>query len=138
MFTAEAVLRFSRIGVKYIPELFGASGAGVAALRRMPLDVQKKYVNAPVPVLVNPSGTWEELPIDVNNLTPEQVKQVFNGDHIRSAAEQRAWIESERTQALTATPPKHNPPYRVVKNEMVVMVPCRISKREMLAAFGIK
>jgi hypothetical protein len=34
----------------------------------------------------------------VDNLEPEQARQVFAHDHVRDAAEQRAWIESHKPQ----------------------------------------
>lgn len=96
LFGASHVRRFADIGLKYIAELSFASSPGASALRRLPVSIQEKVFGKSISLLIQ---NGEMLLVDINALTKEQAKQVFASDHVRDAAEQRAWIESEKTKA---------------------------------------
>ena len=69
-------------------------------LRSLPVPDQKKFIEGSIEVLTE---NGETLLIAGQNLTQDQFRQVFNRTHIRSLAEQKAWIESQKTkQAITA------------------------------------
>jgi hypothetical protein len=75
------------------PRLVLNGSAGAAALRRLPAPVQSVAINHGVDLLTD-SG--DILRVQVDNLQPEQVRQVLSFDHIRDPSEQRAWIEDNR------------------------------------------
>jgi hypothetical protein len=69
-------------------------------LRSLPLPDQKQFIEGAIEVLTE---NGETLLIAGQNLTHDQFRQVFNRTHIRSLAEQKAWIESQKTkQSITA------------------------------------
>lgn len=128
--TAEFVKRMELIGRKRLhPQLAISETPGVRRLRRLPYGLQEKHVKTPLPVLVRTESGWDVLKIDVRNLTPAQSVQVMADDHIRSEAEQRAFLEDRA--AVNAVPKGHNPPYRVTGNRLVIIEPCQLSRKEL-------
>ncbi|MDD5363390.1 MAG: hypothetical protein PHN88_14785 [Ignavibacteria bacterium] len=70
-------------------------------LRRLPPTEQEQIISSPVEVLLMKApGEWDTLKVDVKNLKPEQCKQVFDYNHVRSANEQRAYIEQEASSRV--------------------------------------
>jgi hypothetical protein len=130
LITAQFVHRFACIGVKMIPQLAVSECPGAKKLRQLPISLQERCWQNPVGLLINNNGDWEELNVDLHNLTTDQAAQVFAEDHIRTAAEQRAWIEDKRAKQ-SVPPAKSNQPYRVVGSKLVVMVPCQFSRKEL-------
>ena len=120
--------RFEAIGRRELfPKLLASSSYGVKCLMRMPYSLQKKHYDEPVPVLTNNNDL---LLVDLHNLTPEQCKQVFANNHIRDQAEQRAYLESEKT--------KRNPvrsaeelPYYIQKNKVIIRKDTILGKRDL-------
>lgn len=131
LITPQFVHKFACIGVKMIPQLVISECPGAKRLRQLPLSVQQDCYHNPVALLVQTDNGWEELNVDLHNLTPDQASQVFAEDHIRTSAEQRAWIEDRKAKCAASTPAKINQPFRVVSNKLVVMVPCQFSRKEL-------
>ncbi len=130
MITSAFIRRFANIGVKYIPQLVVSDCPGAKRLRTLPLPVQEQCYRNPVPLLIQTAdGGWDELQADLHNLTPDQAAQVFAPDHVRTAAEQRAWIEDKR--AKDAAPQVVSLPYRVVGKRLVVMEACQLTSKEL-------
>jgi hypothetical protein len=130
MLTVAAVRRFANIGVKYIPQLAISEAPGAKRLKTMPLTLQEKYVRGPVGLLVKTDSGWETLQVDIFNLTADQSDQVFADDHARSDAEQRAWIEDRKAKQV-APVTRTNQPWRIVKGNLIVMVPCQFTPKEL-------
>lgn len=128
-FTPSFLRRISLLGVKESPQLLFTSSAGAAALRRLPLDIQEKHATEPVELLL---ANMETLCIDIHNLSPLQASQVFASDHVRSLAEQRAWLEDQATRKSVARVVKPDMPYRVVKTDLVIMEPCKLSRKQLM------
>lgn len=101
------------------------SSAGANALRRCPFSVQKVALANGVEVL---TANGDVLKVSIDNLTIEQVRQVFAGDHTRDAAAQRAWLETSARKA-----PK--PPataYRISAGKVTINQPCTMTRVELL------
>jgi hypothetical protein len=128
--TAQFVHRFASIGVKFIPQLAISECPGAKRLRSLPLQVQEMCFHNPVSLLINNGGNWEPLQVDLHNLTSDQAAQVFAEDHVRNDGEQRAWIEDRKAKQATE-PNKVNQPYRVVGNNLMVMVACKFTRKEL-------
>jgi len=131
--THEIVNKFVMIGRHQLhPRLLLNGNPGSRALRRLPFEVQEKHITQPVPLLVNVENKWEELAVDINNLTTTQAAQVFGTDSVRSPAAQRAWIESRNTAAAAAAASAPQAvPYRIASHKLVVMQPCSFTVKEL-------
>ncbi len=76
------------------------------AVRRLPPTEQKRLAaGAHVELLVvMPDGTFSELKPDPLDLTPAQVRQVFDGDHMRDITAQRPVIHQQIAERQVKTP----------------------------------
>lgn len=94
---------------------------GAKKLGRCSFTEQSKYVEEPIEVLL--SG-GDMLKVNIHNLQPDQVKQVFAPDHIRTRPEQRAYIESLKTTKAIETSRKEaaevSPPYEIKRGKLIV------------------
>lgn len=126
---AVSITRWARLIQRQIPQLLIDYSPGARLLSRLPKQLQTKYYSEPLPLLIEKDGGFEVLRVDLRNLTPEQARQVFADDHVRTEAEQRAWIEDRK--ALSAVPAKTNLPYRIVRDELLVMIPCKFTRRDL-------
>lgn len=133
--TLETVLRFEAIGRgRVLPELL-ASGSqpGVRRLLRMPIDLQRRFVKEPVPLLVRASsGGWDTLQVDLRNLTQTQAVQVFGADGIRSEAAQRAYLEDLATKKQVRRVEKEAP-YKVKGGKLIVVEQCTFTRKQLAA-----
>ena len=88
---------------RLIPEAISALIHGKAyltrKLRSLPPEMQRELFVEEKPIKVVISG-GESLLIPMKNMQYDQVKQVFDGDVVRSEAKQRAWIEDKKTQEV--------------------------------------
>lgn len=109
--------RFERVGrgvLRY--KLLTSTSSATAVLSRMPYSDQQRYLDNPVELLTTDGDVLKVL---ASNLTPEQVKQVFSFNAIRSLSEQKAYIESQklRKKALQAGEKEK---YRVQGGKLIV------------------
>jgi hypothetical protein len=84
---------FERIGRgQLLPSLAMDSSIGASKLRELPLSLQRRYEQEPIPLIINTNNGTEVLLVDAKNMTREQVKQVFGKGRIRSEGEQKAFL----------------------------------------------
>jgi hypothetical protein len=112
------------------PELLIGESIGERNLAKLTYSWQEKYVESPVELLIKNSDKWDTLLVPVRDLTPEQCKQVFDGEGIRTEAQQRIYLENSWAKK-TSPPSKGNLPYRVTGKELIVMEPTRFSRRDL-------
>ncbi len=94
------IRRFYSIGRHELhPMILCSTSLGVQKLARCPYNEQERYLEEPISVQI--SG-GDKLNVGVKNLTKEQVKQVFSRDHVRTAPEQKAWMEAEQRKTELA------------------------------------
>lgn len=80
------------------PQLLLHDSPGYQKLSQMPFSVQERYLDEPLPLLVEtPTGT-DTLMVSARNCTPSQARQLFASDRIRTEGEQKAWLVSQRTK----------------------------------------
>jgi hypothetical protein len=106
---------FEQIGRnQLLPDLYLKSGVGFNYLKKLSYSDQKRFLNDPIEYLTAKNDT---LKIEVQNLTPEQARQVFasNPPHLRTLAEQKAYRESAAVP--TATP--QGMPYEILRGGKV-------------------
>lgn len=138
---------FIKIGNKKLhPRLAMDASAGARRLRRLPYELQEKYCSETVPLLVKTDTGYDTLQMDFRNLTPDQAVQLFTDRNVRTAAEQRAWIEDRLTkraaELAAAKDDATTTPYKVVGRHIVTRGPVRIDGEELLplivSAIGAK
>lgn len=91
--------RFELMGRKALhPQLLLHDSPGYQKLAQMPFSVQERYLDTPIPLLVEtPSGT-DTLQVSARNCTPSQARQLFASDRIRTEGEQKAWLVAQRAK----------------------------------------
>ena len=100
--------------------LLGVS-KGENALAKLSYSWQEKYVREPVElILKTDAGEWDTLLVPVKDLTPEQCSQVFDGSGIRTAGQQRVYLENLWARKV-APPCKSSLPYRIVGKKLVIV-----------------
>jgi hypothetical protein len=83
------------------PEFLLSDAAPYQSVRKLPVSDQEGLLKNPtVPLVIREEGRTEVLKVDFRNLQAVQVRQVFASDHIRSEAEQRAWIEAHNAPVM--------------------------------------
>lgn len=126
--SVDYIYAFDRIGrIELHPMLAISDCPGAIRLRRLPYAAQEKYVNEPIAILIREGKGWTTLRTSVFNLTPEQARQVFAEDHIRTEAEQRAWIEDKSAKAIV----QFDEPFRVSGRKLIVMQPCQLTAKQL-------
>ena len=126
--SVDVVYAFDRIGRKQLhPKLAISDSPGAKKLRRLPYAQQEKFINQPLPVLIKQVNGWEVLKVSVFNLTAEQSSQVFDGDVVRTEAEQRAYLETKSSKSLIQI----DEPYRVSGRKLIVMQACQFTAGQL-------
>lgn len=131
-FTPDIIRRFEQIGRKVVhPRLFISDSPGCRKLRRLAYSIQEKVISSGVDLLVKNGGQWDTIHAEVTGLTPDQAKQVFAHDHVRSEGEQRLWIENDAT-FKTMPQVKTGEPFTVRGKRLLVTEPCEFSLSELI------
>ena len=100
----DIITRFEQIGKEELyPQLLASTSIGARNLVKCSYSQQKHYSANPIAMLVSNGDKPDKLMVAVDAMTGQQVKQVFGRGHIRSLAEQRAWVESERESIVRRT-----------------------------------
>lgn len=118
------------------PRLVAGVSLGGAALRRLPVTMQREALDHGVEVLL-PGG--DSLRVAVDNLAPAQVRQVFAGDHVRDLAAQRAHLEAHPVVAAAPSTRGTAPAWGAKGGRIVVSRPCTLTRLDlarMLAELG--
>jgi hypothetical protein len=124
----ETVHRFEQIGRKQLyPQLLLNDSPGVRRLRCLPYELQKLYSTKPVSMLLDRGDTME---IDIRNMSPDQASQTFARDHVRTIAEQRAWIEQRKAVAEVVAENQESP-YQIVGRSVVLKRTCRLTTADL-------
>ena len=105
--------------------LLTAGSVGASSLRRLPIHLQQEALNGGVTVLVSGGDT---LVVAVDALTPDQTRQVFANDHVRTPSAQRAWIESRKMPDIPAL---DGPAATVKAGKVVVNRPCTLTRLDL-------
>jgi hypothetical protein len=126
----ESVWAFERVGRNALnPRLLLSNKPGPVHLRNLPIQVQNKYVDNPLPLLMKTEDGWQTLQVSLWNLTPDQARQVFDKDGVRTDAAQRAYLE---TRSVRNAVQQFNEPFRVAGKSLVVMEPCKFTLKQLL------
>lgn len=130
--TEDVVTRFEQLGRKQImPNLLVADYPAARHLVRLPYSEQKRALESSVELLVMDGKTPTTLKVAVENLTPQQCRQVFNG-HIRSIGAQRAYLEEKRAEQEVAPAIRQaHELYKVRGKRVIILQPCELTARQL-------
>jgi hypothetical protein len=133
LLTEDIVTRFEQLGRKQlIPCLLVADYPAARHLVRLPYSEQKRAVETSVDLLVCEGKETSVLKVSVENLTPTQCRQVFDGDQVRSIGAQRAWLEDRRaTQEIRDVLSSPGALYQVRGRKVVFKRPCELSAGQL-------
>ena len=133
LLTEDIVTRFEQLGRKQlIPCLLVADYPAARHLVRLPYSEQKRAVETSVDLLVCEGKETSVLKVSVENLTPTQCRQVFDGDQVRSIGAQRAWLEDRRaTQEIRDVLSSPGALYQVRGRRVVFKRPCELSAGQL-------
>lgn len=133
LLTEDIVTRFEQLGRKQlIPCLLVADYPAARHLVRLPYSEQKRAVETSVDLLVCEGKDTSVLKVSVENLTPTQCRQVFDGDQVRSIGAQRAWLEDRRaTQEIRDVLSSPGALYQVRGKRVVFKRPCELSAGQL-------
>jgi hypothetical protein len=133
LLTEDIVTRFEQLGRKQlIPCLLVADYPAARHLMRLPYSEQKRAVETSVDLLVCEGKETSVLKVSVENLTPTQCRQVFDGDQVRSIGAQRAWLEDRRaTQEIRGVLSSPGALYQVRGRKVVFKRPCELSAGQL-------
>lgn len=128
--TEDVLETFERIGRKQLYyRLCLLEAPGIRALKRCPYSEQVKYATEPLPMLLmNGKDSTDHLTVAVHALNPDQVRQVFGGHRIRTLAEQRAWMENQKSKPR---PLERRDPYTIGKGRITFHEPVTLSAHDM-------
>jgi len=88
--------RIELVGIKAMhPKLLWATGRVAGKLRKLPLSTQTKCLEEGLELLI---ANGESLKVASSAMTQFQIRQVFADSHLRTLAEQRAWLESYKAE----------------------------------------
>lgn len=106
-FNPTILSRFEKIGRKLVhPKLFLLSAPGTKKLQNLPYSVQERLIEEPVPLIVEIEGGVDILMVKVKDMSKDQADQCFAIDHVRTEAEQRAWLIDRRSAAARNVTPE--------------------------------
>jgi hypothetical protein len=131
--TEDIVTRFEQLGRKQlVPSLLVADYPAAKHLVRLPYSEQKRVVETSVDLLLCNGKETSVLKVSVENLTPAQCRQVFDGDQVRSTGAQRAWLEDKRaTQEIRDVLSSPGALYQVRGKRVVFKRPCEMSAGQL-------
>jgi hypothetical protein len=112
-----------------IPQLLGG-GHNANSLSGCPVSEQEKYNEKPIDVLIKNNGQYDTIKIYYYNLSTFQRKQVFAKSHVRTVAEQKAYLLSgEAEKAIVHA--ENGKPYHAIKGFLIIKTPCKIPYRDI-------
>jgi hypothetical protein len=128
---AQILGRFEAIGRGTLhPQLLLDHSPGCAKLATLPLSVQQRYAEEPIPVVVEDESGTDILLMKAKDMTREQANQVFGSGRIRTESEQKAWIINYRSKRAKPVVQAHSP-YTIRNGRVEFAVGTSLSARDL-------
>lgn len=80
------------------PNLLLSFTPGHEKLAKLPLSMQTRYLEEPIPLLVETENGTDVLLVKAKDMTAEQARQVFASNRLRTEGEQKAWLIDRRSK----------------------------------------
>jgi hypothetical protein len=109
-----------RMGKVLHPQLLLSASPGFAKLQKLPISMQERYIEEPVPLVVHTDNGTDILLVKAKDMTKEQAAQVFGSGRIRTEGEQKAWLIQQRSEK--ARPIGSNLPAWRIRNGKVEFI----------------
>ena len=122
---------FECIGRKQLhPLLLIGSSIGAQRLALMNYSDQEKYLNEPIPLLVETDNGTDTLLVKVEHLSKAQCDQVFAARHVRSMSEQKVFVADRKSKELSKL---YEMPvnYRIHGRKVILMKNSTYSKSDL-------
>lgn len=88
-----ALYLFEQMGRKMLhPRLLLSDSPGYQKLATLPLSLQERYIDEPVPLVVETENGTDILLVKAREMTAGQARQAFGNGRIRTEGEQKAWL----------------------------------------------
>lgn len=131
MLNAGVLARFEEMGRKTLhPQLLLTNSPGFSKLQKLPLSLQERYLEEPIPVIVHGENGTDILMVEAKNMTKEQAAQVFTGNRVRTEGEQKALLMQAKSNA--ARPVGSNiAPWKIEKGRVVFQAGATLSAGEL-------
>ena len=111
--------RFEQIGRKVLhPYLLISDSPAASKLATMPYSVQERYLNEPVPLIIETGNGIDTILVDIKNMSNGQANQAFGRGIVRTSSQQRAWL-LDRASKTAKTVKEKNRPLYMIKNGKV-------------------
>jgi hypothetical protein len=124
--------RFEQMGRGMLhPQLLLAHTPGLNKLAAMPYSVQQKYVEEPIPVIVETGAGTDVLLIKAREMTAGQAAQAFASNRLRTEGEQKAWLLDQRQRR--AVPVSNTSPWRIKNGKVEFRAGATLTASELCA-----
>lgn len=90
------------------PHLLLSFTPGHEKLAKLPLSMQTRYLDEPIPLIVESATGTDVLLVKAKDMTADQARQVFASDRLRTEGEQKAWILDRRSKEARPVGPNVN------------------------------
>jgi hypothetical protein len=122
--------KFELVGRKQmLPELMTDTTPMAEKLKKLPISSQARFYGKSQQLVTK---TGDLLNVSFHHATKEQARQIFASDHIRTPAEQRAWIENTKRGLEKKEEIKPEKVYDVKNGKLVVLEPCSFTKDQLI------
>lgn len=124
--------RFEQMGRKTLhPQLLLTASPGFARLQKLPMSLQERYIEEPVPIVIQTADGPDVILIQAKNMTRDQAAQAFAPNRLRTQGEQRAWMVDQASKAAKpVSTPIANKPW-TIKGGKVIIAGVEFTRREL-------
>jgi len=122
---------FEAVGRKWMhPKLLmGGGGRFSSKIKRLPYSSQERIFGGEKFPLMTHAG--DTLNVDIRNITGDQADQLFDGSHIRSLPQQKAYLESRKQTNTDEVCIEELLPYKIVGSRVHFRKDCVLTRDEL-------
>ena len=80
------------------PRLLLGNSPGFQYLEKMPMSVQERYIEEPIPLVIETDAGTDVILVKAKDLTRDQARQVFAANRLRTEGEQKAILIDQRSK----------------------------------------
>jgi hypothetical protein len=127
----ELLRRLERVGRGSIaPALVFCAGMAAQRVMSLPLSEQEEILRQGVEVLSLDGLDHRRIPLE--ELSPDQVRQVFSEEGVRSLSQQRTYLENEREAQRVVEPIQQvDVVYKIRGKRVIFTRPCEMTARQL-------
>ena len=124
--------RFEQMGRKILhPQLLLTASPGFAKLQKLPMSMQERYIEEPIPLIVHTNEGTDVLLVKAKDMTKEQASQVFANNRLRTEGEQKAYLMQLRSMAARPVNTGNVAPWSIKSGRVVFQQGATLSAGEL-------